>query len=153
MRFRILAPTLSLLAALTLTFAGCNRESPKGGPAADNKGKATGTSGTNDNKDTFTIKVPAGNTNVTQGESKEIAISVSRGSSFDQDVTVTFKPQEGLSVTPDTWTAKKGADEGKIVVKAADTATVGSTNIKVTGTPKTGKETSVDLGIDVKKKS
>jgi hypothetical protein len=152
MRFRILAPTLSLLAALTLTFAGCNRESPKGGTGADTKAKGTGASGSND-KETFTVKVPAGHTNITQGEQKEISISVSRGSSFDQEVTVTFKAPDGVQVTPDSWTAKKGADEGKIVVKAADTATVGETNIKVTGTPKTGAPASVDLGIDVKKKS
>jgi len=154
MRFRILAPTFSLLAALTLTFAGCNRESPKGGTGADKaNNKGTTTSGSSDKTDTFSIKVPAGNTNITQGEQKEINISVSRGSNFDQDVTLTFKAPEGVQVTPDSVTAKKGSDEPKITVKALDTATVGTTNVKVTGTPKTGAPASVDLGIEVKKKS
>jgi hypothetical protein len=153
MRFRILAPTFSLLAALTLTFAGCNRESPKGGPGADKANKGAATSGSSDKTETFSIKVPAGHTNVTQGGQTEVSISVSRGSNFDQDVTLTFKPHDGITVTPDSWTAKKGDDTGKMVVKAADTATVGTTNIQVTGTPKTGAAATVDLGIDVKKKS
>jgi len=155
MRFRVLAPTFSLLAAFTLTFAGCNRESPKGGPGADkanNKGTTT-TSGSGDRTETFSIKVPPGHTNVTQGGQQEVSISVSRGSNFDQDVTLTFKPHDGITVTPESWTAKKGDDTGKIVVKAADTATPGTTNIAVTGTPKTGAPATVDLGIEVKKKS
>jgi len=155
MRFRILAPTFSLLAALTLTFAGCNRESNKGGPGADkanNKGSTT-TSGSSDRTETFTIKVPPGHTNVTQGGQTEVKVSVSRGSNFDQDVTLTFKPHDGITVTPDSWTAKKGSDEANITVKAADTAAVGTTNIAVTGTPKTGAAATVDLGIEVKKKS
>jgi hypothetical protein len=153
MRFRILAPTFSLLAALTLTFAGCNRESPKGGPGAD-KAKGTTTSGSSDKTETFSIKVPAGHTNITQGgETKEVSISVSRGSNFDQEVTLSFKPHDGIQVTPESWTAKKGDDTGKFTVKAADTAPVGTTNIAVTGTPKTGAAATVDLGIDVKKKS
>jgi len=154
MRFRILAPTFSLLAALTLTFAGCNRESPKGGPGADKANKGTtATTGSSDKTETFSIKVPAGHTNVTQGGQQEVSISVSRGSNFDQDVTLTFKPHDGITVTPESWTAKKGDDTGKIVVKAADTATVGTSNIAVTGTPKTGAAATVDLGIEVKKKS
>jgi len=41
MKIRIWAPTLSLAATLILTLAGCNRESPKGGPGADkaNRGR------------------------------------------------------------------------------------------------------------------
>jgi uncharacterized membrane protein len=149
MRIRILAPTLSLAAAVVFGLAGCNRESPKGGPGADKANKGTPGS---DKADSFTIKVPTGNTNVTQGEQKEISISVSRGDKFDQDVKLTFKAPEGVQVTPDSVTAKKGGEDAKITVKAADTATVGTTNIKVTGTPATGSATTVDLGIEIKKK-
>ena len=114
---------------------------------------STATTGSSDKTETFSIKVPAGHTNVTQGGTAEVSISVSRGSNFDQDVTLSFKPHDGLQVTPESWTAKKGDDTGKIVVKAADTAPVGTTNNAVTGTPKTGAAATVDLGIEVKKKS
>jgi uncharacterized membrane protein len=149
MRIRILAPTLSLAAAVVLGLAGCNRESPKGGPGADKANKGAGAS---DKADSFTVKVPAGNTNVTQGEQKEITISVSRGDKFDQDVKLTFKAPDGVTVTPESVTNKKGGEDAKITVKAADTATVGTTNIKVTGTPATGSAATVDLGIEIKKK-
>lgn len=152
MKIRIWAPSLSLAAALVLSFAGCNRESPKGGPGADKANKGTPAAG--DKTDTFSIKVPSGNTNITQGEQKELSLSVSRGNNFDQDVTLTFKSTEaGITVTPESVTAKKGGDDPKITVKVADTATVGTTNVKVTGTPKTGAAATVDMGIEVKKKS
>jgi len=156
MKMRFLAPTLALAATFSLVLVGCNRESPKGGPGADkaNKGTTgTTTTDSSDRSETFTIKVPPGNTNVKQGEQTEMNISISRGKNFDQDVTLTFAPPEGVQVTPDTVKAKKGDDSAKITVKALDNATPGTTNIKVTGTPATGTATSVDMGIEIKKKS
>ena len=123
MRIRILAPTLSLAATVILSLAGCSRESPKGGPGAD-KAKGTPTSGSADKTETFSIKVPAGNTNVTQGEQTEMNVSVSRGTNFDQDVKLTFKAPEGVQVTPDSVTAKKGADDAKITVNCGAAARV-----------------------------
>lgn len=152
MKVRALFSVLSLAAAFLLFTAGCNRESPKGGPGADKANKGTNTSGSNDTANTFSINVPSGNTNVTQGEQTEIGVSISRGSNFTQDVKLTFKAPEGVQVVPDTVTAKKGGDDAKITVKAADTATPGTTNLKVTGTPATGNPVSVDLGIEIKKK-
>src|SRR4051812_21759769 len=86
MKMRILAPALSAMAAMVLGLAGCNRESNKGGPGADKANKGTTTSTSNDRAESFSIKVPAGHTNVTQGEQTEINVSVSRGNNFDQDV-------------------------------------------------------------------
>ena len=115
MKIRIWAPTLSLAAALVLSFAGCNRESPKGGPGADKANKGTPAAGSNDKTDTFSIKVPSGNTNITQGEQKELSLSVSRGNNFDQDVVLTFQsPVAGITVTPESVTAKKGATIPKL---------------------------------------
>lgn len=135
-----------------LFSAGCNRESPKGGPGADKANKGTNTSGSTDRTETFSIKVPSGHSNVTQGMQTELSVSVNRGNNFDQDVKLTFKAPEGVQVTPDSVTAKKGADEARITVKALDTATPGTTNVKVTGTPATGPAVNVDLGIEIKKK-
>ena len=172
MKVRLLGSTFCVLALLGLV--GCNRESPKGGPGADkaNKGDgksttstttgAPGTTGTtstttttNAGADTFTIKVPAGNSNVTQGEQKEMTVSVSRQGGFDQDVTLSFKPaaDSGVTVTPSSAVAKKGGDDVRVTVKAASDATVGTTNVEVMGTPATGKATSEKMGIEVKKKS
>lgn len=155
MKLRIVVPAVSIVASLMLVVAGCNRESQKGGPAADranNKGTSTATAST-DRGDTFSIKVPAGSTNVTQGMQTEVSVSISRGKNFDQDVKLTFKAPEGVQVTPDHVVAKKGSDEARVTVKAMDTATPGTTNIKVTGTPQTGSPADVDMGIEIKKKS
>jgi hypothetical protein len=157
MKLRLLGSTL--LVGGLLVLVGCNRESPRGGPGAEkaNKGEKTSTSTASstspDRADTFTIKVPSGNTNVTQGEQKEVTVTLSRGSKFDEDVKLAFKAPNGIQVTPPDTMAKKGGDEIRVTVKAMPDAPVGTTNIEVTGTPTHGSATKVEMAVEIKKKS
>jgi len=161
---------LTLSLALVLS-AGCSRESNKGGPAPDKKGGTTGTTGTGTNghgttgtattgtgttgsneRDDFTISVPRGNTNVDQGGQTNIDVSVNRHGKFDQEVTLKFDPAagSGLKVEPATVKVPKDKNKEQVTVQADAGAKTGSTNIKVTATPTTGKAVEENIGIDVK---
>ena len=139
MKVRLVFPVLSF-AALSLVFAsGCTpqRKAAETAPA----------------ENAFALKLPPGRANVAQNAQTEITVAVNRGSKFDQDVKLTFKAPDGVQITPESVTAKKGADEAKITVRALETATPGNLNITVTGTPATGSAVKSDLGIEVRKKS
>jgi uncharacterized membrane protein len=147
--------------------AGCSRESPKGGPGAENKTATTTTSTkspdatsqttttttrTDDQRDDFTVKVPNGYTNVTQGEQQSITVKINRNGKFDQEVTLKFDPPvgSGLHVEPATATVAKDKKETQVTVRADAGAKTGTTDIRVTGMPQTGKATDVNLGVEVK---
>jgi len=161
---------LTLSLALVLA-AGCSRESNKGGPTGDVKKGTTGTTGTgtghtgttgtapttgtgtgtaSNERDDFTVKVPTGNTNVTQGERTEMTVTVSRHGKFDQDVHLKFDPPAGVKVEPATVDVPKGKDDARVTVSADNTAKVGTTNIMVTGTGGGGPAAKVEMGIEVK---
>jgi hypothetical protein len=145
MRLRLFGASTCLALGLAL-LVGCSREGPRGGPGA-NPG------GTTDSASTFKVKVPEGTTGITQGENREVTVSVSRGSKFDQEVQVSFKAPPGVEVTPMTATAKKGADDVKVTLHAKADAKVGKEDVVVVGTPHTGTPTSVNMTVEVKQKS
>jgi uncharacterized membrane protein len=103
-------------------------------------------------RDTFTIKVPEGQ-NVTQGKNQEVNISISRGGDFKQNVKLDLKAPAGLKVQPAHPMIKSGENSVKVLIEADDNAPVGRQNITVTGTPDTGAATSVEMPVDVKKRS
>ena len=157
---------LCILGLSALTLAGCTRESEKGGPGAktETTAKTTSTdSGTvttekktetnraENRAETFSIEVPAGGTNVTQGKREDVTVSIDRGGSFKQAVTLKFEAPAGVKVTPAE--AKIGGAETrvKVGIEAAPDATPGRHSIHVIGIPETGKQTSVKMDIDVKK--
>lgn len=168
-------------AALLLPLAGCKNESPKGGPGAGsnrnsgvaasthtsgyasvpdsttnhnpaNSNKSNNTANTNLDADTFTLKVPFGNTDIDRGKSKEVAISIHRGDTFHQNVKLSFKLPEGIKVTPIDPVLKPGENEVKVTFQVDASATPGEKTIEVTGTPDTGKPTSVPITIKVEKR-
>jgi len=102
--------------------------------------------------DTFSIKVPSGATNITQGKNQEVTVSVNRGSAFKQSVKLSFKAPEGIKITPPDASVKSGENDIKVLVQVGDNVPVGKQTITVTGTPDTGDATSVNMDIDVKKK-
>jgi uncharacterized membrane protein len=103
-------------------------------------------------ENTFKLEVPALATTIHQGEAKEVKVSISRGKNFSQDVKLTFSgAPTGVKVTPEADEIKAGATDVKVKVEAAKDAALGEHTIKVTGKPKEGAETSLDLKIDVKK--
>ena len=76
-------------------------DSPKGGSGIKGEG--------------FKIVVPSFDTKIKQGEVKSVTISMERGESFKQDVTLKIKLSKGEGIT---------FDPAKVIVKASDKADV-----------------------------
>ncbi len=141
-----IALTSALLMGIVL-LTGCNNRSSEGGPGATSKSPVVGQT-----ENTFKISVP--NATVKQGESKDIDIAIDRGKNFDQDVALKFSDlPTGISIDPSAPTIKHGDKDVKVTVKAADDAAIGDfKNVKVTGHPDKGSDTTVDMKISVSKK-
>ncbi|MFA5251005.1 MAG: hypothetical protein WC454_00245 [Phycisphaerae bacterium] len=100
----------------------------------------------------FKIAVPAFDTKIKQGEIQIVTISLKRGKSFKQDVTLEIKLPKGEGIT---------FDPAKVVVKASDApdvqltmtaakdAALGKYKVSVMGTPATGEPTSVEFKVKV----
>jgi len=113
-------------------------DSPKGGSVGKGEG--------------FKIAVPTFDTKVKQGEIQSVTISLERGESFKQDVTLEIKLSKGEGIT---------FDPAKVLVKASDKpdvqltitapkdAALGEYKVSVTGTPTTGEPTSVEFKVKV----
>jgi len=113
-------------------------DSPKGGSTLKGEG--------------FKIAVPTFDTKIKQGETQSVTISLERGDSFKQDVTLEIKLSKGEGVT---------FDPAKVTVKASDKpdvqlritapkdAALGEYIVSVTGTPTTGEPTSVKFNVKV----
>jgi hypothetical protein len=155
-----------LVGTTLLAFVGChNYDSPKGGPGKEGKEKTTttvetGPSGTEVRKETtirpdedtsFKIHNP-GTVSLRQGESKAVTVALDRGRKFTQPVTVTLRPDAGITVTPDKATIAGGDSKTEFMVAAGAAATVGSHSVEITGTPTTGDQTSLKFAVEVKEK-
>jgi uncharacterized membrane protein len=113
-------------------------DSPKGGSTVKGEG--------------FKIAVPTFDTKVKQGETQNVTISLERGDSFKQNVTMEIKLSKGEGIT---------FDPAKVVVKAGDKpdmqlaitapkkAALGEYKVSVTGTPETGEPTSTEFNVKV----
>jgi uncharacterized membrane protein len=112
--------------------------SPKGGSTLKGEG--------------FKIIVPSFDTKIKQGEVQSVTISLERGESFKQDVTLEIKLSKGEGIT---------FDPAKVIVKASDKpdvqltitalkgAALGEYKVSVKGTPTTGEPTSVEFNVNV----
>jgi uncharacterized membrane protein len=148
---RTTAISLTLVGLLAIT--GCPAKSEKvGGPGAtDPANRDKKTPGTPEQA--FTLDVPNLATDIKQGESKVVTISINRGKNFDQDVTLSFEnTPKGLSVDPARPVLKKGEKEVTFTIKAADDAALGTHVIKVAGTPTTGPAANNEFKVSVEKK-
>jgi uncharacterized membrane protein len=113
-------------------------DSPKGGSTLKGEG--------------FKIAAPTFDTKIKQGEIQSVTLSLERGESFKQDVTLKIKLSKGEGIT---------FDPAKIFVKASDKpdvqltiavskdAALGEYIVSVTGTPKTGEPTSTEFNVRV----
>ncbi|MGA1979585.1 MAG: hypothetical protein ABSG99_03340 [Sedimentisphaerales bacterium] len=100
----------------------------------------------------FKIAVPTFDTKIKQGEIQIVTISLERGESFKQDITLEVKLSKGEGIT---------FDPAKVVVKASDKpdvqititvpkdAAIGEYIVSVTGTPTTGEPTSTVFTVKV----
>jgi hypothetical protein len=159
----------TLLAALLLT--GCTEESTPGGPGATTTPAETGADadtgidndtggaftnepepGEPQNPDmTFTLGMPTGATNVEQGQSEVVTISIDRGDQFTEEVTVQLTPPQGITVEPQQFTFASGQEESDVQVTAGPTATIGEHNIQVQGQSASGPPAKGTLTIEVTK--
>jgi uncharacterized membrane protein len=154
----------SLLLIPALVFLGCETKSTPGGPGAASgsktrstatthpSGEVSRTTRTEESKhsdDTFTLKGPLTATTLKQGEKKEIDVSISRGKEFKQDVKLKYTAPEGLKVTgpPEI---KPSENAAKVMVEVTKGAALGDHEIEITGTPETGKPTTLMVKVTVK---
>jgi hypothetical protein len=135
----------ALLAAL-LVLPGCSEESTPGGPGA-----ATTTSdGEPANEEsTFTLNLPTGATNIEQGMSENVTISVDRGDNFTEAVSLQFQPPAGVTVEPQEATIAAGQDEVEVSIRAEASATPGEQIIEITGMGGSGPPAKGQLQIEV----
>jgi len=134
------------LATVGLAFAvGCSNESPPSGPGAGkDKDKPK------DSANTFTLKAPATDTDLKQGETKEVKVSISRGKDFKEDVTLKYDVPAGVKVDG-PGAIKAGEGEAVLKVSADKDAAEGKKTVTVTGKPATGDAVSTKFDVDVKK--
>ena len=129
----------------TAILGGCSKESPLGGPGATGQPEGR----TADNANVFQLRVPALAIEIEQGQSQEVAISINRGSEFDQDVSLSFEGPSSLIVTPANPAIAAGENQTKVNVQVDPNAPVGAADIEVMGTPQTGSPVSVSMKVDV----
>jgi uncharacterized membrane protein len=124
-------------AAVALSVAACNR-SPEGG-----------TPGTDQS---FRLTAGPGDTHLKPGEEKLVTITVRRDDQFTEPVSLKAESQtKGVTAELAKTTAEAGDKEVSLRVKADKEATPGDYPVKVTGTPKTGKPTDLNLTVTVDK--
>ena len=129
--------TVTALAVFALAPAACDR-SPEGG-----------TPGT---EQTFRLTAAPGATHLKPGEEKLVTVTVRRDDKFTEPVSLKVdSPNKGLTASTEKGTAEAGDKEVLVRVKADKDATPGDYPVKVTGTPKTGKPTDLNLTVTVDK--
>jgi uncharacterized membrane protein len=100
----------------------------------------------------FKIAVPTFDTKIKQGETQSVTISLERGESFKQDVTLEIKlfKGKGLTFEPAKVVVKAGdAADVQLMITAAKEANLGEYKVSVTGTPATGESTTVEFNVKV----
>ena len=125
-----------VMTLVLVTMYGCQSSSPRGGGITRDVG--------------FKIAVPTFSTEVKQGETKNITVSLARGPYFKQDVKLQINSSPGISVEP-TKVMVKASDnpDVQLQVSAAKDAAIGEYHISVKGTPETGEPTSTQFNVTV----
>jgi hypothetical protein len=105
---------------------------------------------------TFTLTAPSGTTDVKQGETKEVKVTVNKKGDFKEDITfstVVDPPGKGVTATPEkkTWMP---SDPTVVMVKvtAADNAAEGTYHVRVIAKPAVGNETDKTFEVKVARK-
>jgi hypothetical protein len=139
--------TTFLCTALAVSLGCTPNKSAPGGPQAP--GSHTASSGSADN---FKISAPSGTTDVKQGQTKELTISINRGRDFKQNVKLTLSTDaKGITIKPDN-TEIMGTDNSTsktFTLQAAPDAPAGEYKVTVKGTPATGTPTETSFTIKV----
>jgi uncharacterized membrane protein len=150
MRVQILTLTAGVTAAL---FAvGCGNTSPTGGHSTTKTNPTLGTTST-DKSAAFSFKGPALTPSMTQGEKKNVVLTLDRGNDFRDSVKFSAEAPKGLKVEfPKASVAAGDPADVTMAVEAAADAAAAEHTIKVTATPASGAATSLDVKVKVDQK-
>lgn len=136
-----------LLVGAMLAVSGCNKSKP-GGPGANLPKSEQASMGQTD--DSFSLVAPMTATKLAQGEVKEIALGIKRGTNFDQDITLAFADvPAGLVITPAAPNLGHGDTEAKLSLTAAADAALGDFTVKVSGRPGKGQNAMVEFKVTI----
>lgn len=139
-----------LLMMALVAMSGCERGT-SGGPGVTNPPHMQPVYGEAD--ETFNLSVPMMSTTLHQGESKEVAVGIKRGTNFEEDVTLKFaEGPKGVTVDSANPVIKHGDTEAKLTFKASDDASLGDFTVKITAHPTKGTDATSDFKITVAKK-
>jgi uncharacterized membrane protein len=98
----------------------------------------------------FKIAVPTFTTEVKQGDTQTVTVSVMRDKYFKQDVTLRAAVTSGISVTPTRVVVEASASpDVQFQIKASKDAALGEYQVNIVATPKTGNPTSKDFMVKV----
>jgi hypothetical protein len=122
------AMTSVLLLSLA-AMVGCQSSSPRGGSVLTGEG--------------FKIAAPVFATEIKQGETQSVPVTLERGKYFKQDVKLQIETSAGLSVDPTSVIIKASDNPAlQLRIAAAQNAALGEYRVSVRGVPKTGEPTS-----------
>ena len=128
---------IAILMALSLTaFIGCQSSGTEGGGVTRDEG--------------FKIAVPRMATEVKQGETQNVTVSLQRGDFFKQDVKLRIKTSAGISVDPSSVMVKASDQpDVQLRIAAAKDAALGDCRVYVTATPGTGQASAADFDMKI----
>ena len=98
----------------------------------------------------FKIAVPTFSTQVKQGQTQNVTVSLERGDYFKQDVKLQIEASEGIRVDPTKVLVKasESADVQLRIAATKDTA-LGAYHVSVKGMPETGEPTATAFTVTV----
>ena len=127
---------ITIVLTLVLAAVSSATDSPKGGSVG--KGEE------------FRIDVPTFDVKVKQGETQTLTIKLQRDESFKQNVKLQIEAAKGISVDPAKVLVKASdKPDVQLTITAPKDAALGEYIVSVTGTPETGKPTSVEFKVKV----
>jgi hypothetical protein len=118
------------------TVSGCQSSSPRGGSAFTDEG--------------FKVAVPTFTTEIKQGETQSVTISLERGKYFKQDVKLQIEASKGISIEP-TKVMVKASDKPDVQIRisADNAAAISEYVVSVKGTPETGESSTTQFNVKV----
>jgi uncharacterized membrane protein len=127
--------TLATILALA-AFTGCQSTGSEGGSAGKDEG--------------FKIAVPSMESDIKQGDTQSVMLSLQRGDFFKQDVKLDIRTTAGLTVDPTSVTVKASdRPDVQVRVSAAKDAPLVDCHIYVTATPATGEPSTATFDMKV----
>jgi uncharacterized membrane protein len=98
----------------------------------------------------FKIAVPTFSTEIKQGQTQNVTVSLERGDYFKQDVKLQIEASTGISVDPTSVIIKASDNpDVQLRIEAAKKAALGKYFVYVKGTPETGEPTSTVFDVRV----